>query len=220
MSEQKPATPSLAIIGGTGYAGGHIAADAAARGLRVTAVSRSVPTTTLPDVEYVRGDLGDSAFLGKLATDPDVVVLAVHGTDPEGSALAERMPTVADAVRDLARLGVVGGAGSLTVSEDGPRVVDTPAFPEAFKPEALAHADVLTWLQTNGGGLDWFYVSPALGFGSYAPGEATGTYRVGGDVAVFDADGKSEISGADYAKAFVDEIVTPAHRGQRFTVAY
>jgi uncharacterized protein len=43
---------------------------------------------------------------------------------------------------------------------------------------------------------------------------------VGGDVLVTDADGNSNISGADYAKAFVDEIEQPAHRRQRFSVAY
>jgi len=30
----------------------------------------------------------------------------------------------------------------------------------------------------------------------------------------------SAISGTDYAKAFVDEIEQPAHRRQRFSVAY
>ena len=34
------------------------------------------------------------------------------------------------------RLGVVGGAGSLHVTEGGPRVVDLPTFPEAHKGEA------------------------------------------------------------------------------------
>jgi putative NADH-flavin reductase len=39
-------------------------------------------------------------------------------------------------------------------------------------------------------------------------------------VLVTDADGNSNISGADYAKAFADEIEKPEHRRQRFTVAY
>ncbi len=34
------------------------------------------------------------------------------------------------------------------------------------------------------------------------------------------ADGNSNISGADYAKAFVDGIEEPEHRRQRFSVAY
>ena len=32
--------------------------------------------------------------------------------------------------------------------------------------------------------------------------------------------GVSDISGADFAQAFVDEIETPTYTGQRFTVAY
>jgi putative NADH-flavin reductase len=57
-------------------------------------------------------------------------------------------------------------------------------------------------------------------FGAHTPGEATGRYRTGGDVLLADADGNSNISGADYAKAFVDEIEQPEHRRQRFSVAY
>jgi putative NADH-flavin reductase len=52
------------------------------------------------------------------------------------------------------------------------------------------------------------------------PGQPTGRYRVGGDVLLTDAAGKSEISGADYALAFVDEIDQPRHHRTRFSVAY
>jgi uncharacterized protein len=98
--------------------------------------------------------------------------------------------------------------------------VDLPAFPEAHKGEALAQADVLAALRETHADGDWFYLSPALSFGSSAPDEATGRYRIGGDVVLTDADGNSSISGADYAKAFVDEIEKPEHRRQRFSVAY
>ena len=63
-------------------------------------------------------------------------------------------------------------------------------------------------------------VSPAGGFGSYNPGEFRGEYRVGGDVLLTDAEGNSDISGADFGVAIVDEIEVPAHRRKRFTVAY
>jgi len=81
-------------------------------------------------------------------------------------------------------------------------------------------ADVLAALRETAADVDWFYLSPAASFGSAAPGEATGRYRIGGDVLLTDADGNSNISGADYATAFVDEIEKPAHRRQRFSVAY
>jgi putative NADH-flavin reductase len=39
-------------------------------------------------------------------------------------------------------------------------------------------------------------------------------------VLLTDADGNSNLSGADYATAFVDEIEKPEHRRQRFSAAY
>src|SRR3546814_18460294 len=69
-------------------------------------------------------------------------------------------------------------------------------------------------------GVGWFLVSPAIVFGSHAPGDATGHYRVGGDVVLRDDNGVSAISGADLAVAVVAEVEKPVHHRQRFTVAY
>ena len=115
---------------------------------------------------------------------------------------------------------MIGGAGSLLVAPDGPKLAETDGFPDAFKPEAAEMGAVLEDLRASSGGLEWFYVSPVGGFGAWAPGEATGTYRIGGDVLLTDADGQSNISGADLAKAIVTEIEEPTHTGSRFTVAY
>ncbi|WP_295910030.1 hypothetical protein [uncultured Actinomyces sp.] len=38
-------------------------------------------------------------------------------------------------------------------------------------------------------------------------------FRLGGDVLLTDENGVSDISGADFAQAFVDEIETPTHTG-------
>jgi putative NADH-flavin reductase len=85
----------------------------------------------------------------------------------------------------------------------------------------LLLAGVLDQLRSSApADLDWFFLSPAVTFGSHNPGEATGRYRIGGDVVVSDGNGLSAISGADYALALVDEIETPAHSRARFTVAY
>lgn len=135
---------------------------------------------------------------------------------------------VRDAVAALAaeadavgvRLGVIGGAGSLRVAPEGPRLVDTPEFTEAFRAEAREMADVLEDLRSTPASLDWFLVSPAAEFGSFAPGEYTGEYRIGGDVLLVDESGDSRISGADFGVAVVDEIESPKHRRVRFTVAY
>jgi putative NADH-flavin reductase len=168
-----------------------------------------------------QGNIHNAGLVDELAAGHDVLVVAVHAKPQDGPGLGEALDALtAAAAKHGIRLGVVGGAGSLHVSEGGPRVVDLPEFPEQFKGEALAHAAVLGELRSTPEVIDWFYVSPAGEFGSYAPGEATGRYRVGGDILVTDENGKSEISGADYAKAFVDEIENPVHRRERFTVAH
>lgn len=64
--------------------------------------------------------------------------------------------------------------------------------------------------------LDWLFVSPA---GNY-PGEKLSHYRVGGEFALFDDNGNSAISGADFASAIVDEIETPTHHRRHINVAY
>ncbi|HZR52228.1 MAG TPA: NAD(P)H-binding protein [Streptosporangiaceae bacterium] len=208
---------SIVIFGGTGYAGSAIAAEAVRRGHSVTAVSRSGGAPS-EDVTGREGSIHNAELVDELAGDADVIVVAVRA---DGAGLRDAIGLLTGAAaRHGARLGVVGGAGSLHVSEGGPRLVDTPEFPAQFKPEALAHAGVLDELRATPEEVDWFYVSPGAMFGAYAPGTATGQYRTGGDVLIVDADGNSEISGPDYAKAFVDEIESPAHRRRRFTVAH
>ncbi len=69
-------------------------------------------------------------------------------------------------------------------------------------------------------GLDWVFVSPAGRYGAWAAGERTGSFRVGGDVALFDAEGGSNSSGPDFASAIVDEIDRPTHHRAHIGVAY
>jgi putative NADH-flavin reductase len=208
---------SIVIFGGTGYAGSAIAAEAVRRGHSVTVVSPS--DSAAPSGTAKRqGSITDAALIDELASGADVVLVATRAASGE---LSQALPSLTGAAaKHGSRLGFMGGAGSLHVSEGGPRVVDGPDFPAAHKGEALAHADVLAALRDTPEEVDWFYVSPGAAFGAYAPGEATGTYRIGGDILLTDADGNSTISGADLAKAFVDEIEQPHHRRRRFTVAY
>ena len=211
----------VVIFGGTGYAGGNIAREAASRGHEVISYSRNAPEQPLEGVEYRTGSLASPEVLAAAAADADVLVVAVHGADVDGAPLTAYVPALIEAARtNGARLAFVGGAGSSLVAEGGPRLVDTPDFLDDWKPEALAHAEVLEALRQAPGDLDWFYVSPAALFGVFAPGEATGSYRTDGDVLVAKDDGSSEISGADFALAFVDEIENHAHPRQRFTVGH
>ena len=209
---------TVVVFGATGYAGGHITQELLSRGHRVVGVARDTAKLETRDgLTAAAGSLFDESFVAETVKGADAVVVAVRAASGE---LPDAIPAILRAVESAgARLGVVGGAASLLTREGGPRVFDDN-FPEAAIPEASGQMRVLDALTSADAEVDWFYVSPAKAFGSFNPGERTGSYRLGGDVAVTDAEGKSFISGADYAIAFVDEIEKPAHHRQRFTVGY
>jgi putative NADH-flavin reductase len=211
----------ITVIGGTGYAGSAIVAEAARRGHEVTSFSRSLPELQVEGVRYETGS----------ALDADVRARAVSGADVVVSSLSPRGELdgrIVEADREIAslaaehgvRLLVVGGFSSLRLEEGAERQADAGQLPPEFAAEATQMNTVLHELLERPEGLDWTFVSPAMVFGAFAPGEATGRYRVGGDVAVYDAEGNSAVSGADFALAIVDEVETPAHRREHIAVAY
>jgi uncharacterized protein len=210
----------IVVIGGTGYTGGHIVAEAASRGHDVVSVSRKAPESPVDGVTYVQGSV----------LEPDALAGALDGADVVVSAVAPRGDMAdrgLDVVRVLAdrlagtdtRLGVVGGAMGSLSEPGGPRMYDL-GVPEEYKHEATVGVQTLDMLQDSDEGLDWFLVHPPLVFGSWEPGERTGRYRDGGDVVVKAEDGTSYISGADFAIAVVDEAENGRHRRERFTVGY
>lgn len=172
-------------------------------------------------VEFRVGSIEDRALLGKLFTEADVVISAVHGSADGKPFLPGLVPDLLElAAEHGTRLGFVGGAGSLQVVPGGPRLVDSPDFDPRYKVEASSQADVLDALRAADSSADWFYISPAAFYGAHVPGKRTGSYRTGGDILLADPAGKSEIGGEDFAIAFLDEIERPAHHKARFTVAY
>ncbi|WP_106816797.1 NAD(P)-dependent oxidoreductase [Microbacterium timonense] len=210
----------IAVIGGSGYAGRHIVAEAVNRGHSVLAIARRIPSERHQGAVYIEGSLTDVPDLLTQLEGVDVVVSAVA---PRGDMLGLVRPNIEALVSLLpegVRIGVIGGAGGSLVEPDGERVVDQPSFTEEYKPEALEAIGILEDLQQAPESVDWFYVHPAGGFGQWNPGERTGSYRTGGDVIVTDAEGESFISGADFAVAILDEIENPRHARARFTVGY
>ncbi|MDQ0728657.1 NAD(P)-dependent oxidoreductase [Microbacterium sp. W4I20] len=210
----------IVVLGGTGYAGRHIVAEAVARGHAVIAVSRSEPSDPVAGAAYLQRSALDSEAIAATFDGADAVVWAVAARgDMEDKALGALENIAAALTGTETRLGVIGGAGGSLVAPGGPRLFDQ-GFPEEYKAEAQVGIDSLALLEGTDAGLDWFFVHPAEEFGPWAEGERTGHYRDGGDVMVRDADGKSWISGADLAVAIVDEIEQGNHRRERFTVGY
>jgi putative NADH-flavin reductase len=211
----------IAVLGGTGYAGSHIVRAAAARGHQVTAYRRIAPEQPVDGVTYAQGSALDDSFLDQVLTD---VYVVIHALAPRGDLEGKLEQIAADLATRAetagVRLGVVGGAGTILAAPGGIKLDETPNAPAAFRPEAQTMDTILDQPRNSPESLDWFYITPGAAFGPWAPGEAAGNYRVGDDVILTDEEGKSGISGADFATATIDEIENPTHSRKRFTVAY
>ncbi|MEU8330500.1 NAD(P)H-binding protein [Micromonospora sp. NPDC048839] len=203
----------ITVIGGTGYAGSAIVAEAASRGHQVTALSRSVPSAPVPNVTYRQGDARDEATLSASIEGADVVVAALAPRGPLAGVFRDVYRTVAR-LADAAGvpLFVVGGYSSLRPAPGAERfVADLSHVPAELHDEIRAGAAlIIEDLPAAPATLDWVFVSPALRFGAYLPSEQLGRYRLGDDVAVAPEDGGA-ISAADYALGFVDLIEKGDH---------
>ncbi len=201
----------VALIGASGNVGSRILRELSDRGHVVTAIARNPDRIAgLPGVLAVKGDLFDTDALAGLLHGHDAVISSVSFVDSDAARLVA-------AVRDsgVKRYLVVGGAGSLEVPPEGKRVIDQPWFNDAWKPEAQGGIDFLSLLKTVED-LDWSFLSPSAMF---IPGARTGVFRLGKDT-LLSTEAGSSISHEDYAVALVDELETPAHIRQRFTVGY
>lgn len=202
----------IALLGITGRAGSRIANELLARGHSVTGIARKVDgVEARPGLTVKAADANSVDALVPLLRGHDAIVSSTRfagGTDAATLIAAAGQAGVP-------RLLVVGGAGSLEVAP-GAALIDAPGFPDAYKAEAAAGGVMLAALRSEKD-LDWTFLSPSAIF---EPGQRTGQFRIGGDSLLSDASGKSWISMEDYAIALVDEIESPKHSRQRFTVGY
>ena len=201
----------IAHLGASGNVGSKIVAEALRRGHIVTAVVRN-PERVAPEpgLAAVAGDVTKPEGVAPFLAGHDVIVSSTHFATVPGDALIEAVR-----LSGVGRLFVVGGAGSLK-APDGVEIVDTPAFPEAYKAEALAGRETLNLLREVTD-FDWTYLSPSA---LIAPGERTGKFRLGTDDLLVGEDGQSRISQEDFAIAVLDELEQPQHSKRRFTVGY
>lgn len=208
---------SILVIGGTGFAGRNIVAEAAHRGHQVTSVSRKVPAETLDGVTYRTGDLTVEV------PDLDGFDVVVAALSPRGSNAGELRAAYAGLAGAVAaagaRLVVIGGYSSLRPAEGQPRFADAGQVPAEFAAEAHEMNAIMEDLLASSTVGDWVFVSPAAVFGAHAPGTRIGHHRTSGEVALAGEDGASTISGEDFGAAVVDEIERPSVRGGQISFA-
>src|SRR5574343_2027282 len=197
----------IALIGATGFVGSALLKELLARGHEVRALLRDPAKLAVqPGLELHPTD----------ATEAEAVAAAVQGVDAVLSAyspgwghpaLFEEFLRGSAAITagvkqaGVARLLVVGGAGSLYVAP-GVQLVDTPQFPAEWKAGALAAREALNLLRQEPA-LQWTFLSPAI---LLVPGERTGQYRLGTEPPLMNGDQPGTISVADLAVAIVDEL--------------
>ncbi|MCW2714272.1 MAG: NADH-flavin reductase [Frankiales bacterium] len=209
----------IIVFGGTGYTGGNVVREAASRGHEVVSVSRSEPQDR---VEGVRYEFGDATEIAKALIPGATAVVAALA--PRGDMAGRLVEVYGELARLSAAAGArflqVGGFSSLRPAEGAPRFVEGDV-PEEYRAEAFEGEATRVALADHAPAeLDWLFVSPAGSYGAWAAGERTGAYRLGGEVALFDADGGSHISGPDFAVALLDEIEVPAHHREHIGIAY
>lgn len=205
----------IAVVAADGRVAKKVIAEALNRGHEVTAFGRHDVNET-PAKTYIKKDI-----LNLTKEDLqgfDAVVDAFGAWTPEAlpghSATTKHLADILSGTN--VRLLIVGGAGSLYVDPDHKvQLVDTPDFPDAFKPLATAMGKALVELRPRTD-VKWTYISPAADF--QADGERTGKYILAGEEFKLNSKNESIISYADYAIAMVDEIENGKHIRQRISV--
>ena len=215
------ATPPLKIVvyGGTGRIGQRIVDEALNRGHTVTVVVRdpSKESRQHARLKVRKGDVLESASVAQLMAGQDVLVSSVSGFDLPADFFPRVARSLVQAARGVGakapRIVWVGGASSLPTEPGGRPASETS--PDA-KPFQKGKLEALVYLRTVQD-VSWTELTPPT---DIEPGVRTGKFRLGNDVLLKDAAGKSAISMEDYAVALLDEIEQPRHVRARFTLAY
>ena len=206
----------IAVLAANGKLGSLIVREAVERGNDVTAIAREENKTVAK--KFLKRDILD--LTENDLKDYDVVITAF------GAWTEETLPLHKTTVEHLSnilankntRLLVVGGAGSLYTDESfKTQLFTTPNFPVDYFPIASNQAKGLDILRSRKD-VKWTYVSPAAEF--EFDWERKGEYQLAGEVFTVNAQGKSEISYADYAIAMIDEAEKGKHINQRISVLW
>jgi putative NADH-flavin reductase len=207
---------NVVLYGATGHAGTRIQKELLDRGHTVVAVTRKPEANAPSGVTPVKDDLSNVDHIASIIRGADAVVSAYAPPMDDTDQIIGVTARLTEAVAKNGgpRLIIVGGAGSLFVAP-GVTLLASGYLPESYIPIVKSHIAVLEAIQKST--IDWTYFSPAAYF---EPGTRTGKFRLGKDDMISGENGESRISMEDYAIALVDELETPKHSKERFTIGY
>ncbi|MCM6765489.1 NAD(P)H-binding protein [Weissella paramesenteroides] len=212
----------VGIIGATGMAGSATFKAAKNAGLDVTAIVRNADKAKQnlgSDIQILETD----AFnLTKSDLEQFDVVVDAFATAPEQAYLHTDLAAHLVAVlreTDSPRLIFILGAGSSFVGNGEQRHYaydDIKADPNNAAWQSIPENQLyeLNFLK-DVKNVNWTGISPGQLF---VPGELATKILYGKDDMLFDEQGRSQTTSETMAKAIIDEIITPAHKQERFIV--
>jgi len=214
----------IAVIGSTGFVGSTLINELINRNFEVLGISNSDMESSSNNVKYVNLDVNNTDELASLIKGYDVLISAFSAgwNNPNyHQDYTNSSVSILDAVRKagISRYIVIGGSGSLYVSEDI-QAVDTDTFPEDFKTVARAARDYYINHLKNEEIIEWLYFSPPFEMHPGIDKGRTGNYKFGTMNPIFDENGKSSISVEDLAAAIVDEVENKKFSKTIYTVGY
>lgn len=212
-----------ALIGASGFVGDAILKELLSRGYEVEALVRNPENVKVqsPRLTVRKVDVADTKALAADLKGYETVISAYNPgwANPDIYRLTlQNYPRIVEAAKEagVRRLLIVGCAGTLFCAP-GLRVVDSGAIPAEIMGGVRSLGEFYLDTLSKEKAIDWVFFSPA---GSLEPGEASGVYRLGKDDLIVDSEGNSRITVGDYAKAMVDELESPRHHQERFTIGY
>lgn len=218
---------TIVIYGASGNIGSKIVTEALNRDHEVIGVSRNPASLEFdhPNFTAVVGDVTSVDSMLGIITGVDAVIMSVRGNGADNSAeqtVTNRASlTFIDAAQQLGEAAprVLQVGNQATLTRNGVLGLNSGRYKEgtALYGRVWAHALALENYQATTD-VKWTIFSPS---GSIAPGERTGSYRLGDDeVLLNEAGQEAGISDEDFAVAFIDEIENPQLLRQRKAVGY
>lgn len=203
----------IAVIAATGKSGKLVVKEALSRNMDVTAIIRNADRLS-ENVPYIEKDIIDIERKDIVAFDIIVCAYGVPlGEEEEQKRVMEHLTEIFSGTET--RFIIIGSAGHFYTDNSKTQKVFETVDVKWHQPSLILEEAYLSLSHRND--IQWTYMAPAH---DYLPdGERTGRYQSGTDVLLYDKNGKSQISYADFAIALVDEIENPRYLQQAFTVA-
>ncbi|WEV51838.1 NAD(P)H-binding protein [Lactobacillus sp. ESL0731] len=211
------------VIGATGMAGSAFVKEAAKNNLEIIANGRSTDKLAklkaeVPSIQTVAQDaftLTKDDF-----GDCDVIVDAFSTAPAQAYRHTDLAAHLIRLFRETTspRLAFILGAGSLITGADHHRVLQDIEQDESTKPWRNTPKNQYFEYQflQNVDNVNWFGISPA---NLFVPGEKAAKILTGKDELLYNEQGESVTTAGTMATALVQEILTPKHHQERFTVA-